>query len=490
MPDAKTHQAAYLGADLSTTALSVGVRSTESHEDFVAVEMTGATRWHNQPAFHLEHLPAMLVVALDRLRQQGWEFDQPGCLSFSVRQHDMVLLNQQFEPLIPSLSWECHVAQQEVAELEKLGIDQIVGPIAPRFVLPKLLWTLRQQAGLANEIRHVATTGDFIAAQLTGSLVLSASDALSNALLDQSTKQVARDSLALASLNSDWFPDVVASGSILGQVSTFDTYSPHWDTVREQLQGWSVAAALGDNHASAVGCGLADAETIVISGGSSGTIVRACSAAAPLAGHANCFEFYDDRLLLMMLADCAIWYNRFLEERMAGNVDHASLNQAACCVNTDRLVRIRQYEEAGGFREEYPSNFVDLNQAEQVASVQFSIAMELLIRVQAMLAEVQDTEAKVNRFVLTGGLCQSPWIRWVLHTGLQQLVPSVNVRVSARQDKLAFQSATYGALVNAMVQGAYFNLPATIDNLCPQRACDEPSGEMATALAELISTQW
>ena len=64
------------------------------------------------------------------------------------------------------------------------------------------------------------------------------------------------------------------------------------------------------------------------------------------------------------------------------------------------------------------------------------------------------------------------------------------VRVSARQDKLAFQSATYGALVNAMVQGAYFNLPATIDNLCPQRACDEPSGEMATALAELISTQW
>ena len=57
-----------------------------------------------------------------------------------------------------------------------------------------------------------------------------------------------------------------------------------------------------------------DFETMVISAGTSGTINRVCRANVPLAGNAACFEYYKNRLLLMMLADCCKWYDRFVAQ--------------------------------------------------------------------------------------------------------------------------------------------------------------------------------
>ncbi len=482
-----SRQATFLGADLSTTALSVGVRGADGHEDFVAIEMTGATSWHDQPGFDLDPLPLLLGNAIHQLEERGWHFHQSGSLSFSVRQHDMVLLDEFCQPLIPALSWECHSAQQEVTELERLGVDRTVGPIAPRFILPKLLWVLRQVPALAKKIHRVATTGDFIAAKLTGQLVLSTSDALSNALLDQSSKKLAQNAIAKTSIPPEWFPKVLPSGHAVGTVEAETDSQAAWDKVRSKLHGWTVFAGLGDNHASAVGCGLADSKTIVISAGSSGTIVRACPAAAELAGNANCFEFYDDRLLLLMLPDCALWYNRFLAQRAGSDWDHASLNDEASQVDMSRIRRVVQTVKKGSFVEQYPESFHDLSLSEQVASTQFSIALELLLLVRRLLLEVNNPDAAIERFVLTGGLCQSPWMRWVLHTGLTRLAPHAKVCVSARRDKLAFQSATYGAIINAIVQGNYPRLPETIAHLCPQQECDLAPDKIANGLDQLVA---
>ena len=479
--------AQYLGFDLSTTALSVGVRGTEGTEDFAAVSMRGSIRWHDQPAFLLEYLPLMLTSALWQLEDRGWSFNQPGNLSFSVRQHDMTLLEETLEPMIPALSWECHVAQREVRILEELGVHEVVGPIAPRFILPKLMWALATDPELESKVHQVATTGDYIAARLTGQLRLSTSDALSNALLDQQTKQLARDAMRNTTVSADWFPPVIASGKPVGRTTVPSGPDANgWRTVQNLLDGWSVAAGLGDNHASAVGCGLADPGTIVVSGGSSGTVVRMCRPTASLRGEANCFEFYDDRLLLMMLPDCAIWYNRFIEQVLNRPVDHNSFNQAALEADVAKLRRVRQEHHAGGVREVYPDQWQQLPWAERVASTQLSIALELLLLVQQMLVEVQNAKEPVRRFVLTGGLCQAPLIRSVLFTGLRELVPEALVKVSDRTDKLAFQSATYGALINAILLGDYARLPATIQRLCPLRDCEVPEPQVRSALLDQL----
>ena len=117
--------ARFLGADLSTTALSVGVRSEAGEEDFVSVPVAGQTTWQQQPGFDLEYLPQMILSALEKFAFRDWKFGIPGSLSFSVRQHDMVLMDADRMPLIPAISWECHVAEAEVLELEELGDLQI-----------------------------------------------------------------------------------------------------------------------------------------------------------------------------------------------------------------------------------------------------------------------------------------------------------------------------------------------------------------------------
>src|SRR5690606_22189758 len=143
---------------------------------------------------------------------------------------------------------------------------------------------------------------------------------------------------------------------------------------------------LGDNHATGVGCGLADESTIVVSAGNSGTINRVCTRSARLRGEAACFEFYDRRMLLMMLPDCAVWYDRFRDSD-AADLSHAGLNRLAESADPGSLQLVAQVADATGFREVYPDGWADLPIETRVASVQASIAAALVRLVERMLNE-------------------------------------------------------------------------------------------------------
>ena len=86
--------AKFLGIDLSTTALAVGVRGEDGGEDFISLPMKGATTWRRQPAFNLKFIPRLLEEALVQLKRRNWDFSSRGALSFSVRQHDMAILDR------------------------------------------------------------------------------------------------------------------------------------------------------------------------------------------------------------------------------------------------------------------------------------------------------------------------------------------------------------------------------------------------------------
>jgi len=120
--------AAWAGFDLSTTGLALGVRSRDGVEAFVQTKMLGATKWKGQPAFQLEHVPRMILSLLDALRSDGWTFDGMS-LSFSVRQHDMVLLDGVGNVVMPALSWQCNAAADEVRQLREQGAEKTVGRI-------------------------------------------------------------------------------------------------------------------------------------------------------------------------------------------------------------------------------------------------------------------------------------------------------------------------------------------------------------------------
>ena len=458
--------ARFIGLDISTTALTAGVRDAHGEEDLVAVPIRGSVTWKGQPAIEAATLAPMLAEALESLQQRGWRFSQPGDLCASVRQHDMVLLGAEGEVLIPFITWQCHAATQEVEELRKLGAEDTVGRIEPRFILPKLKWAINQEPALAGKVRRVMTTGDYMALELTGVERLSCSDAVSNGLLNQKTKELATSAMKLAGLDPAWFPAPIPTGAPVGTVDAAKAAEP-WREVAQTLQGWTVKAGLGDNHAGGVGSGLADRETLVISLGSSGTVIRRCRPDAKLRGHAARFEYFDDSLLLEMLADCAVWYDRFVRTYNTDGLTYTQLNELALPSPPD-LQFVGQTHTDQGWQEVYPANWESLPLGAKVLSTQASIAVHMLRLVKDLLGEVEDTGIPpIQRFVITGGLSRSVFIQSVLQTGLRGLVADCRVQVSSRQGPLANKAAVLGALFTAMVgtQG-YPDLASVVDQLC------------------------
>jgi sugar (pentulose or hexulose) kinase len=462
---ASTKVVAWAGFDLSTTGLALGVRSPSGTEDYAQVRMQGATTWEGQPAFDLAHTPRLMLTLLDELAGRGWSWED-AALSFAVRQHDMVLLDEEYALVMPALSWQCNAAQQEVRQLQRQGAEAEVGRVEERFILPKLMWALRQAPRLRKRLAHVLTTGDWIAYLLTGKMRLSTSDALSNGLLVQQTKRLADGVMRQAKLVPEWFPAVIPSGRVVGRVTAKPVPGGDdaWREVAQRLAGAQVVSGLGDNHATGVGCGLEehDFETIVVSAGTSGTVNRVCPAQATPAGQAACFEYYKNRLLLLMLADCCKWYDRFVARDATPYADRLSgLNDEVARAD---LARARRVLHRAG-QEHYPPDWSALNVGQQAASTQLSIMLELLLRVRAMMAEVPGAKQPVSRFVLTGGLSQSPFFQQVFHAGIQLLNPQAQVLISARQWPLRYQTAAYGALLNAMRPAD----PHAATRLCPTR---------------------
>jgi sugar (pentulose or hexulose) kinase len=241
----------------------------------------------------------------------------------------------------------------------------------------------------------------------------------------------------------------------VGTVSGSDPADAAWAPIRQQLAGWKFVAGLGDNHAAAVGCGMKDDyRTLVISAGTSGTINYSCPATAALPDDSSVlrFEFYQDSLLLLlMLGDCAAWYNRFLDHFAAGyksNLDY--LNMAALSAD---LRHVRRVVHQDGRRSElFPPIWPALPLAEQVASTQFSIMLELLLRVGRMQGDLRAAELPgIATYVLTGGLSQSPFFQHVFHAGIGLLNRDAEIKVSARSGPLRYKSSALGALINAQL---------------------------------------
>ncbi|MBM4002621.1 MAG: hypothetical protein FJ295_04930 [Planctomycetes bacterium] len=473
-------QAIVLGIDITTSELALAVRDADGNEGFAATKMRGVVHWRDDPrfpGFDLAELPGMIGELLDRLESEGWTFSSEGpvprMMSVSCRQHDMVLLDHSGALLMPALSWQCNAASAEVGWLRERGVEQTVGPIAERFVLPKLRCVLNQEPALRDRLSTVFMTGDWLAMVLTGERTISASDALSNGLLAQSTRQKDDGVFESAGFSPAWFPVVVRSRDRIGPVVERSQTPAAWSRIASRLEGWQFAAGLGDNHASAVGCGMTDDyRTLVVSAGTSGTINYACPRHVSDAFHGDAmrFEFYDQgTLLLSMLADCAAWYNRFLETFSPGPPDHQRWNELAAASDWKRLRRIAHDDRT--HVEVYPDDFRQWAVGEQVASTQFSIVVELLVRMREMVQALPP--ASVRTIVLTGGLSQSTFFQQVFRTSVEFLVPGAAVRVSARSGPLRYKTSAYGAMINAELPLHPRRLAAIHDqpNLFPQREC-------------------
>ena len=99
-----------------------------------------------------------------------------------------------------------------------------------------------------------------------------------------------------------------------------------------------------------------------------------------------------------------------------------------------------------------------------------------------MLAEVVSGAAPPVNFVLTGGLSQSEFFQQVFQAGVQLLAPGAKVLISARKGPLRYQTAAYGALLNAMRPED----PHAATQLCPTRSAKQAAKGASDHLKYLL----
>ena len=124
-----------------------------------------------------------------------------------------------------------------------------------------------------------------------------------------------------------------------------------------------------------------------------------------------------------------------------------------------------------------------------MADTQFSIVLELLLRVKRMVDEVRQAEVlEVDTYVLTGGLSQSLFFQHVFHAGVKLLDPAAKIKVSGRTGPLRYKTSAYGALINAELPTVEGGLAAVhaAGNRFPLVDCASPDTDLAAHLQSLL----
>ena len=198
-------------------------------------------------------------------------------IGLSGQMHGSVLLDAELSPLRPALLWcDSRAAGDATAVTESVGRTEIIRAAGnlpmPGFTAPQLRWLAR--AGELGAARSVLCTKDCIRAWLTGNVATDPSDASGTGLfgLEGAWNE---DLVRAYGVDPALLPPVIESSEEAGRLTR---------TAAAELglaQGTPVAAGAADNAAAALGSGVISPGKLLLSVGTSGTIVVPVAAPLP-----------------------------------------------------------------------------------------------------------------------------------------------------------------------------------------------------------------
>ena len=264
----------YLGIDLGTSGLKLLLLNTR-HQVLASVDAP-LTLQRPHPTWSEQH-PADwwqglqdAVVQLRAAAPEAWR--QVRAIGLSGQMHGAVVLGAQAEVLRPAILWNDGRAELQCAELEQRVRQsrQITGNLAmPGFTAPKLLWLQQHEPALFAQIKQVLLPKDWLRLQLTGEAVSDMSDASGTLWLDVAQRTWSEPMLAACGLDLSHMPRLVEGSAPSGVLKP--ALASAWGLPANVV----VAGGGGDNAASAVGIGAAQAGQGFVSLGTSGVVFLA-----------------------------------------------------------------------------------------------------------------------------------------------------------------------------------------------------------------------
>lgn len=192
-------------------------------------------------------------------------------ISFSGQMHSLVLLDDQYNVLRPSILWnDVRTTKQckEIMEISRLILlDTAKNPALEGFTLPKILWVKENEPDIWAKVKHILLPKDYLRWYLDGNLFTDYSDAAGTLLLDVTHKKWSKELLEIFQIPLDSLPTLVHSFDFTGYLR---------EEIKQKFQfkkNIAVFAGAADNACAAVGSGLNSPDIALVSVGTSGVFL-------------------------------------------------------------------------------------------------------------------------------------------------------------------------------------------------------------------------
>lgn len=193
-------------------------------------------------------------------------------ISFSGQMHSLVLLDEQNKVLRDAILWndvrntkQCNDIMDEYGE-ELLEITHNVA--LEGFTLPKILWVEENEPEIWEKVNKILLPKDYLRYWLTNEFHMDYSDASGTLLMDLEKKEWSEEILSKFSISKDYLPTLIKSSGYVGDLvkDIADKYA-----LREDVK---VFAGGADNACAALGAGIINDQSNMISIGTSGVVLQ------------------------------------------------------------------------------------------------------------------------------------------------------------------------------------------------------------------------
>lgn len=279
----------YAGLDIGTTSIKLIVVDEEGKIIFKDAQ---SVKLHSPRSGWYEQNPNDWWDAVKKLlsnaAKEGIEIKAIG---LTGQMHSLVLIDANNNVVRPAILWNDQRCYDETIQLteflggEEKAIEELGNPILTGFTAPKLLWVKNNEYENYKSSVLFMLPKDFIAWKLSGSIHTEPSDASATSLFAVKENTWSQRAFEIFSDSSIKLPKVVPSDAIVGQIPQFLA-----DELGLKNRPYIVAGG-ADNACALLGMGGLEEGQMVLSLGTSGTVIITTKEYKPdLTGRVHTFR--------------------------------------------------------------------------------------------------------------------------------------------------------------------------------------------------------
>lgn len=225
MTDSRIQLHGVIGLDVGTTAVKVGLYSSDGTEHAVVSRDYPLSSPH--PGWAEQDPDEIVEACLDALEEISRHAHRAGVaiagIAASTAMHSLIGLDEHGRPLTQMLTYADtrSRAQAEQLRAEHLGVYRRTGtPLHPMAPLAKLVWFHDEQPELASRVWMWGTIKEYLIHALTGTWAIDHASASATGLFNLDEQQWDDEALQLARITPDQLAPLVPTTHVAGVLST------------------------------------------------------------------------------------------------------------------------------------------------------------------------------------------------------------------------------------------------------------------------------